>query len=221
MRTSTAVIFAAASVFLQVSANLYVTQPVASTICAAGQQCIVAWNDDGTTPALGTIGPCEIDLCTGNSIQQTCLMNISPSIDVSQNAQVTYTVPATLGPNLNKYFIKFTSISYKNPTTPQYPFEAFSAMFTLSGMTGTFNSSILSEIAGPSSVASVPLTTPAVMTTAVATPAAGMTTAKASVISSGTAKSTGTAKASGAANVVVSFTGMAIAVAMGVAVLRL
>jgi len=210
MRASTALLFAA-SLVGQAAATIYVTQPVASTSCIAGQACTVAWNDDGTTPALGTIGACSIDLCTGGVQTQTCLQNIAPSMDVSQNAQVQFLPDATVGENGAMWFIKFTSINYKDPATPTFAFTSFSAKFTLSGMTGTFNSTVEAQISGAS--AATPATAgaasvSAAATTGASTAAAGMTTAKAAAATtsgSSTAKATTSAakatSTSGAVNV--------------------
>jgi len=213
MRTSTALIFAALSLFSQVSATIYVTDPVASTVCAAGTACTVAWDDDGTTPALGTIGACSIDLCTGGVQTQTCLQNVSPSTDVSQIASVNYTVNPSIGASGNMWFIKFTSLAYKDPTNPTFPFTAFSAKLTLTGMTGTFNATVQAEISGASAAPAAAAAT---------APAASMTTAKAAVASASASKAattTAAAKKSGAAQVVGSFTGAAtVASLVGLAI---
>lgn len=220
MRTSSAFIFAAAALFSKASATIYVTQPVASSTCAAGSECTLAWNDDGATPALGTIGACSIDLCTGGVQQQTCLQNISPSTDVSQTASLSYNPNPSIGESGNMWFIKFTALNYKDPANPQFPFTAFSAKVMLTGMTGTFNATIESELAGATVVPPAPgaATTPAVVAT---TPAAGSTSAPA--IATVKVSSTGTAGAtkattpaaksttSGALNVVASFAGVSIA----------
>jgi len=216
MRAST-IIFAVVSLISSASATIYVTQPVASTTCVAGQTCTVAWDDDGNAPVLATIGACQIDLCTGGVDEQTCLQNISPSLDVSQNAQVTYVVNPTIGQNDGAvYFIKFTSLAYKDPTNPAQPYTAFSAHFTLAGMTGTFAASISSELAQTVPVGAS-TSAPAAATTTAAMPS-GMvmstTTAKAAAGTS-SAKSTSTAKStSGASNVVASFAGVSLAVSL-------
>jgi len=206
MRTSAVLAFVAAAFVSQVSGTLYVTQPVASTSVTAGQQGTVAWNDDGNQPILSAIGPCSIDLCTGGVTQQTCLQNISPSLDVSQNAQVSYTPNASIGPNGAYYFIKFTSISLKDSTNPQFPFTAFSAKFTLAGMTGTFNATVSAELAGS---AVGPASTPAGTTP----PSTIVTvTNKPASTGSAAAKSTTSAKATSGAftTAVASLPGMAL-----------
>jgi len=213
MRASS-VLLAAAAVFSQVSATIYVTQPVASTVCAAGAPCTLAWNDDGNAPSLATIGACSIDLCTGGVQQQTCLENLSPSTDVSQTAQLSYTVNPSIGESGNMWFIKFTSLAYKDPTNPQFPFTAFSAKVTLTGMTGTFNATVESEIQGATVAATSAAATSAVAATTAAT---SMVTAKASSTGSAAAKTTSSTAAkatgttSGAFNIVSSFAGVTVA----------
>ncbi|KAN0082401.1 hypothetical protein V8E55_008196 [Tylopilus felleus] len=52
---------------------------------------------------------------------------------------------ATMGPNGNEYFIRFNSLSYTNGSSPA---EAFSAMFALAGMSGTFNGQSTAPLVG-------------------------------------------------------------------------
>jgi len=172
MRSATAFFLAVAAVVSQVSATIFVTDPVGSTTCTAGEVCTVVWDDDGTAPLLSTIGTCSIDLCTGGQQQQTCLQNISPSTNVSQILNATFTPLATDGPDGAVYFIKFSSLGYKDPSNPNFAYTSFSAKFTLAGMTGTFNSTVEAEISGAATgasstgvVASTPASTPAAATT--------------------------------------------------------
>jgi len=212
MRTSSAVVFAAAALFSQVSATLYVTAPVAGTDCPAGVVCNLAWDDDGTTPALGTIGVCSIDLCTGGPTQQTCLQNISPAQDVSQIASLPFTPNADIGPSGDFYFIKFISASQKDLANPAQPFTAFSHTFTLSAMTGTFNATVQAQVDSATASAGAPSVSVAAPT---GSAAPALTTSVkpsgSSTATTGTTKATTTAKASGALNVVSSLMGVSIA----------
>jgi hypothetical protein len=194
MRANTALFFAAASFFSQVAATIYVTQPVASTTCQAGTPCTVAWNDDGTAPPLATIGACDIELCIGDVTTQICLQDIS-TMDVSQNAQIPFNPDATIGGNSNDYFIKFISKAYKDPTNPTFQYTSFSAKFTLTGMTGTFNATVSAAIAGASVAPAATSVSAVAATPAAATSAAGTMTKAAS----STAAATGTAKATASA----------------------
>ncbi|KAG2361049.1 hypothetical protein BDR07DRAFT_1510020, partial [Suillus spraguei] len=91
-----------------------------------------------------------VGIYTGNADQQTLLQTVSTSIDVSTTSSITFTPDGTIGPNSNEYFVRFTSLNLKDATNSQFPAEAFSAKFTLTGMTGTFNSTLQAEIDGQS-----------------------------------------------------------------------
>jgi len=158
----------AAALIPQALATIYVTSPVAGTICNGGTTCNVQWDDDGNPPTLATIGPCEIGLYVGSVDQQTELQQISPSLDVSQNAFVAFTPNPTDGPNDDIYFIRFTSLGYKDPSTGGlYAYEQFSAKFTLNNMSGTFNATVQNQISGA--------TAPAASAPAASTPAPSST----------------------------------------------
>jgi len=131
-------------------ANVFVTAPVATTDFTAGQPCTVSWQDDGQQPTLQAFGPAIVSIYAGNSQQQTLLQTITPSVDVSTTQSIIFTPDATIGPNANQYFVRFQSLSLKDATQSQYPALAFSAKFTMSSMTGTFNASVQSEIDGQS-----------------------------------------------------------------------
>jgi len=203
MRTFTSAIVAIAALATSVRAGIYVTQPVATTVCNAGQACAVAWSDDGNSPALSAVGNCTVSVYIGSPQQQTLIFNINPSIDVSQNSQVSFSLDPTLGQSGHYYFIRFDSLALKDATNPANPYQGFSATFTMNGMTGTFTPAEQAQIAAISSAA--PATTqPLAMTT---TPGASqlatvVTAPKASGTSSLHAATT-TAKKSGAVNVVV------------------
>ncbi|KAG1814174.1 hypothetical protein EV424DRAFT_1414307 [Suillus variegatus] len=131
-------------------ANVFITSPVASTTFTAGQQATVNWQDDGLSPNLTSFGASLIGIYTGNANQQTLLQTISSSVDVSTISSVNFTPDGTIGPDSNEYFVRFTSINLKDATNSQFPAEAFSAKFTMTGMTGTFNATVQAEINGQS-----------------------------------------------------------------------
>jgi len=155
-------------------ATVFVTAPVASTTYTAGQSAVVQWQDDGNTPSLASFGPAMISIYAGNAEQQTSLQLLNASVDVSQVSSITFTPNATIGPNSNEYFIRFQSISLADATEPQFPALAFSAKFTLAGMTGTFSAAVESEIQGQTTA---PLAAPASASTSPATVAASSTAA--------------------------------------------
>jgi len=194
-----------AAVTPQAVAELFTTNPTATTVCNAGQSCAITWNDDGVAPALAAIGPCSIGLYAGSAQQQTILQLITASLDVSTTATVAFTPDATVGPDYNGYFIKFISLGLKNPVGSATPYEQFSAKFTLSGMTGTFNSTVQSEISG----ASVPPTSTPGSTSSASK--ISTTTTPASVSKSSTTASA--TKTSGASK---SFKGVGLGIVGGV-----
>lgn len=176
--------------------NVFVTAPVATTTWNGGQKETVTWQDSGTPPTLQAFGPSLISIYVGNALQQTLLQSISTNTDVSKASSVDFTVNPAIGPNGNNYFIRFESLGLKDATSPQFPALAFSAKFTLAGMTGTFNSSVQAQIDGQStapiggSTSAPAATTPAATTPAKTTAAA---TSAAKTTSASTAKSTGAA----------------------------
>lgn len=131
-------------------ANVFITSPVATTTFTAGQQATVTWQDDGLTPNLSSFGASLVGIYTGNANQQTLLQTISPSVDVSTTSSIVFTPDGTIGPDSSEYFVRFTSINLKDATNSQFPAEAFSAKFAMTGMTGTFNSTVQAEINGQS-----------------------------------------------------------------------
>jgi hypothetical protein len=136
-------------------AGLYMTSPIATTSLAAGQQGTIMWQDDnnGTATNLAAIGPCLVGLFVGSTSQQTLLQTLGTAVDVSKNNSLTWTPDATVGENGPYYFIRFQSNGLKDPSNPVNPYEAFSAKFTLSGMTGKFSSTVQAELSGLATVA--------------------------------------------------------------------
>lgn len=137
----------------QALAGVFITSPTATTTANGGQGFNVVWQDDGKSPSLATIGPCDISIYAGNVQQQTQLQQLG-TVDVSQTTSLNATINAALGPNFNGYFVRVTSASLKDSSTG-FPYEAFSAKFTLSGMSGTFTSAVQAQIDGASSLGTV------------------------------------------------------------------
>ncbi|KZT28223.1 hypothetical protein NEOLEDRAFT_1129554 [Neolentinus lepideus HHB14362 ss-1] len=208
----TAVVFAALAP--SALATIFTTSPVASTSWPAGQQATISWQDDGISPSLQSFGPSKVSIYVGNAIQQTLLQPITPSVDVSTTSSIVFTPDASIGPNGADYFIRFESLSLKDATNPQYPALAFSAKFALSGMSGTFNSTVQAEIAGSSTA---PLATPSATaaTSSVAKTSAVSSTSKASASATSTAKS---ASASSGASQQIASTGLAAIAGVAAAV---
>ncbi|KJA17829.1 hypothetical protein HYPSUDRAFT_46016 [Hypholoma sublateritium FD-334 SS-4] len=200
-------------------ANVYVTSPVATSTFAAGQQSTITWQDDGNSPSLSSFGPSKISIYAGNAQQQTILQSLSNSTDVSQVSQLPFTPDPTIGPNSAQYFIRFESLSLADATQPQFPALAFSARFTLSGMTGTFSAAVQSQINGQSTA---PLASQSTLaTTASTTGAVGVTTVHSTTTAvASSTKATTSAKAtsttSGAMSVRVGWAVAALSAIVGV-----
>jgi len=156
MFTKALVILASLSVAFAVP---FITQPIASTTFHGGKSATISWQDNGSDPALDKYGPCSISIYVGNAQQQTRLQTLSASVDVSKVGSLDFTPDASIGPNSSEYFIRMESLSLKDSKQPQYPAMAFSAKFTLDGMTGTFSADVLNQIKGQSTA---PLAAPTV-----------------------------------------------------------
>jgi hypothetical protein len=64
-------------------------------------------------------------------------------VNVATTAGIEFTVDPTVGESGRYYFIRFSSVSLKDGTNP---YLSFSAVFTLSGMTGTFNQTVKQQL---------------------------------------------------------------------------
>lgn len=73
-----------------VSAGIYGTAPVASTVWSAGRSERVSWTDDRTAPRLNDMGDVSIELLTGDEVWNfycAChVLLMSVSIDVGSYA---------------------------------------------------------------------------------------------------------------------------------------
>jgi len=174
-------------------AKLCITAPVMQTVCQAKQPCIIAWNDDGVSPSLSQIGNCSVGIYIGS---QTTQLQLQPLgfIDVSQQPSYNFTPNPIVGGNSPQYFIRFTSVGLSEGI---YPYEGFSAKFTLAGMTGTFNST--EEALMTASVSSVASTTTGAVSTASLNSTGIVTTTAKPTGTTTSSKSTATTPSNGAA----------------------
>jgi len=182
-------------------AAIFFTSPTATIGFTGGQPANITWQDDGTAPSLADFGLAKASIYTGNSQAQTSLQLISGSIDVTNPLSLTFTPDATIGPNGAEYFIRFESLALKDATNQAIPALAFSHIFTLSGMTGTFNASVQSEIDGQSTApiggsAAATSAAAAASTPAASTPAASTAGATAKASTAATAKASGSGSVS-------------------------
>ncbi|KAI6040727.1 hypothetical protein EDC04DRAFT_2673750 [Pisolithus marmoratus] len=89
-----------------VSANLFPTTPVQSTVWSAGQPAIVTWSDDGTFPTVDMMGPMVIELWESMS---TFVGTLASNVNAKAgSAQVT--VPVGIKDN-TKYTVCFVVLT--------------------------------------------------------------------------------------------------------------
>lgn len=164
-------------------AGPYFTAPVAGTVCQAGQPCTITWQDDSKAPSLAEFGDCSVAIYTGNAQQQSMIQNLA--ITNAQTASTVQFVPdATAGEDSTVYFVKMVSLNTPDPSNAMYKATAYSAMFTLKGMTGKFNETVQAQIAG----------------TAASSGAAGSAAPSTTVITSTVAKAAPTGSAQNSTN---------------------
>ncbi|KAG2347287.1 hypothetical protein BDR05DRAFT_958790 [Suillus weaverae] len=78
-----------------VQASVYVTNPVQSTVCHAGQSCQVEWVDDGQSPLLSDIGECTVGLYNGEMVLAQSLT----SVNVADTHSFSFTPNPSAGDN--------------------------------------------------------------------------------------------------------------------------
>ncbi|KZT64424.1 hypothetical protein DAEQUDRAFT_732656 [Daedalea quercina L-15889] len=126
--------------------KLYVTSPVDGTSWTAGQNQTVSWKDDGIQPSLTQFGKSSVGIYIGSSTVQTVVQQIVASVDVATTESIVFTPDPSVGASGDYYFIRFQSLDLKDANNSAYPAEAFSATFTITGMTGSFNATEQSDI---------------------------------------------------------------------------
>jgi len=182
------------ALFSNVLATVFMTSPTAQTTCTGGKQCTISWQDDGKAPTNVQFGLASIGIWVGSVQSQTEVQHIQDGVNVATTAAVQFTVNPSIGPNSNVYFVRFTSAATKDPSNPTFPAEAFSAKFTLNGMSGTFNSTLQAQINGASSNAVPSPTAAASSPASTSKPSSSSTPSKSSTVSAaGAAAATGAA----------------------------
>ncbi|CAD6916359.1 unnamed protein product [Tilletia controversa] len=131
-------------------ANIVVHSPVAATKAKGGEALDVNWVDDGKVPTTKQYGDINVFLCTGSSQVQYRLQELKGGVKNTKTSG-SWKIDPTAGPNSDKYFIRFEGTNVAaNGSAPL----AFSARFTLSGMTGTWNSTITNTNKGAADIPS-------------------------------------------------------------------
>jgi len=120
-------------------ATLYATTPVAATVWDARQDQTVTWKGNSTAPPLELMGKVAISLWTGGVQQQTFLQCLTCGRYVAgQQKKSVVTFNTTLGPSGPYYFLRFSADALQN--------DIFSARFTLTHMTGSFNATVQAQL---------------------------------------------------------------------------
>ncbi|KAL0946226.1 hypothetical protein HGRIS_012485 [Hohenbuehelia grisea] len=132
-----------------VNAELYVVDPTSGSTCRGGEDCTVTWLDDGTSPLLTAIGPCNVGLYTGN---QQLVQQLGPVV-VSSSRSLTFKVNPKAGPNSDRYYVAFVATTARLNNSDS-PYIGFSPFFRLNNMSGSFASPL------PSSSFATPSTRP-------------------------------------------------------------
>ncbi|KAG2121260.1 hypothetical protein DEU56DRAFT_98570 [Suillus clintonianus] len=150
-----------------VQASVYVTNPVQSTVCHAGQSCEVDWVDDGSSPLLSDIGECTVGLYNGEMV----LVQSLTSVNVADTHSFSFTPDPSVGDN-GGYYLVFTSTAIS--------YQGWSGTFTLDGMTGSGSGTTVggsSTSGGSSAITSSAVGSSTSMTTSVADSITGTVTA--------------------------------------------
>ncbi|KAF8814426.1 hypothetical protein BYT27DRAFT_7082292 [Phlegmacium glaucopus] len=128
-----------------VNAALFIFEPSQGSTCQGGQPCTVTWLDDGEKPLLSAIGVSTVGLYMG---MQQLVQTIAP-VDVANTHSITFTPLPDAGPNFDAYYIAFSSTQFIG--NDSLPYEGFSPFFSLTGMSGSFDSPL------PAATSSIPI----------------------------------------------------------------
>ncbi|KAL9931683.1 hypothetical protein V8E36_009469 [Tilletia maclaganii] len=158
--TLTTLLFALALLAFSSSSNgeIVIHNPVASTHAEGGRPLDVEWIDDGKAPTLRSFGTISVYLCTGSQTVQYQLQQLATNVRASATSG-SWRIDPSVGPNSDKYFLRFQGSNLSSAGTPPL---GFSARFSLSKMTGTFNSTVQATNQGavdPGSSSSTRITT--------------------------------------------------------------
>ncbi|RHZ51188.1 hypothetical protein Glove_482g71 [Diversispora epigaea] len=109
-----------------VQAGLYTNTPYDGIIWKGGSTVSINWVDDNKKPSLAELDSLTIELCAGTEKSQYFVATIATGVKGTA-LTVSYSVPTTLGPEGDFYFIKYSQGSN----------IFYSARFTITGISGT------------------------------------------------------------------------------------
>lgn len=122
--------------------------PCRSTNGSGGKNLDVEWKDDGSSPKASDWGNINIYLATGSHDVQYKLQTLDTNVAYNKGTG-SYKIDADSGPSGGFYFLRFEGTA-GNGTPPM----AFSARFSLNGMSGTFNSTVQAQLSSSGGTAS-------------------------------------------------------------------
>ncbi|CAD6505892.1 BgTH12-06824 [Blumeria graminis f. sp. triticale] len=118
-----------------------ITSPAAGTSLPGGVAFTITWIDSGDAPALADLTSYQIFLYTGSNSNPQQIYEIGQGAFSAGNS-ITANVPVTIGGSTeNAYFLSLVSTAAAGKTI-----TSFSSRFTLTGMTGTFSPTVISEL---------------------------------------------------------------------------
>ncbi|TIA86372.1 hypothetical protein E3P99_03699 [Wallemia hederae] len=147
-------------------ANLSITHPIADEKVKAGEDYTVEWIQSGDNKTLTEIGHSHVYLYAGKDSRQESMVPLTLLGEVDAPAgEFNTTIDPKLGQNGKYYSLRIVSDTLKSdrPEEIQYdlPYIAYSDIFELTEMTGTFNETLQDATgAKPSSTSSSSATEP-------------------------------------------------------------
>ncbi|KAF1948465.1 beta-1,6-glucan boisynthesis protein-like protein [Byssothecium circinans] len=125
-----------------VSAGIVFTKPEAGGKSAGGSALSVEWKEGGTGPALSELTSFVLDLCTGSNDAPVVLTSITPSGKFSTGNTAQGRITTDIGDSKpeNAYFVRMIATAKTGTLT------VYSNRFSMTGMTGKFDDSVLTAL---------------------------------------------------------------------------
>ncbi|KAG4431125.1 hypothetical protein IFR05_013394 [Cadophora sp. M221] len=141
-----------AALFSLASADVKFTAPAAGASVVGGTAFTVTWAYTGNAPALADLSSYTLFLFSGSNAAPAQLYQLSASTFAASGTSVSITVPVnTGGLGTNAYFLGMLSVATAGGTVWNY-----SSRFTLTGMTGTFSTTVAAAVKAVSGTSGPP-----------------------------------------------------------------
>ncbi|EOR02800.1 hypothetical protein J056_003362 [Wallemia ichthyophaga EXF-994] len=139
-------IFALSAIASTTLARLSITQPISGDTIEGGEEYTVEWVERGEDVTLSDIGQSHVYLYAGNDSDSMVPLTQLGTVDATEK-EFNTTIDPEIGQNGTYYTIRVVSdnLQSQKPEMAQYdyPYIAYSDIFELTGMTGTFNETLL------------------------------------------------------------------------------